>query len=387
VKSLIVSSRFPWPPYTGDRLRATIWLSALARDGEVSLVAPQGDVPEDAERIRFFSASRSLSRGVRRSAAVVRNGFPLQCLLAAAYDWDAAIDRARREAGPFDVTVVLLSRLHPWVRASLDGRTVLDAVDSLRRNAEEREKAAPPGLRWLWRAEGRRMERVEREAARDYGRVVVVSGEETAELRHAVAVTNGIATSPLNGHARTFDFGFWGRLPYFANADAASWLLNEIWPAIQARRPNATLVIGGAGAPRALREAARRAGVTLVSPIDDVAAFARTIRVALMPLRYGSGQSNKVLEAAEAGCAIVATPEAMRGLAPLARHARVERSAEELARAAVELAEDDHERGALTARLRETVERDYSRATTMDKLAAIAEETARFEVRGSNEEF
>jgi hypothetical protein len=65
----------------------------------------------------------------------------------------------------------------------------------------------------------------------------------------------------------------------------------------------------------------------------------------------------------------------------------VERSAEALARAAVELVEGDGEREARAARLRETVEREYSRAATMDKLAAIAEETARFEVRGSNEEF
>src|SRR5262249_36194835 len=155
-------------------------------------------------------------------------------------------------------------------------------------------------------------------------RTVVVSDEETPDLGGAVAVTNGIPAAPLGEQTRAFDFGFWGRFPYFANADAVQWLLDEIWPAIRARHPEATLVLGGAGASSALRAKARRQGVTLVSPIDDVAAFARNIKVALMPLRYGSGQSNKVLEAAEGGCAIVGTLQAFRGLASLAAHAVVE---------------------------------------------------------------
>jgi hypothetical protein len=29
VRVLVVASRFPWPPITGDRLRTTLWLEAL----------------------------------------------------------------------------------------------------------------------------------------------------------------------------------------------------------------------------------------------------------------------------------------------------------------------------------------------------------------------
>jgi len=216
------------------------------------------------------------------------------------------------------------------------------------------------------------MARLELEAARRYERIVVVSEEEAADFGEAVAVTMGVATAPLDGGPRAFDLGFWGRLPYFANADAAGWLLDEIWPAIRALHPAATLIIGGAGASRALRDAAKREGVTLLSPIEDVASFARNIRVALMPVRYGSGQSCKVLEAAEAGCAIVGTPEALRGLAPLAQHARIGRSAGELARAAVDLIADEEGRASLAGRLRTIVETEYSRSATLDRLAAIA---------------
>ena len=38
MRVVVASSRFPWPPYTGDRLRTTVWLEALSRDHEVTLV-------------------------------------------------------------------------------------------------------------------------------------------------------------------------------------------------------------------------------------------------------------------------------------------------------------------------------------------------------------
>ena len=372
MKALIITSRFPWPSYTGDRLRAAMWLMALARGADVAVVAPPGTVPDGLPRFGFFAARRSVRRFVQGTLPLLRDGLPLQCLLTAPYDWRAAISRARHEAGPFDVTIVILSRVHPWVEKTLEGPTVLDAVDSLRRSAEERANAATPLMRWFWRREVRLMARLEREAARRYGQVVVVSEDERADFGEAVAVPNGISVKPLDDTPRGYDFGFWGRLAYFAYADAVDWLLDEIWPAIHALRPEATLIIGGADAPRSLIEAARRRGVTLISPVDDIGAFARDIRVALMPLRYGSGQSNKILEAAEAGCAIVGTPQAFRGLAPLAQHARIDTSAAGLARAAVDLLLDGDRRASQAARLRDVVAGTYARSATLDRLSAIA---------------
>jgi hypothetical protein len=371
MNSLVIAPRFPWPSHTGDRLRASIWIDALAGRGDVALVAPNGTIRSDVPA-RFYVARSSVRRAIRGTIALLREHLPLQCLLAAPYDFPRAIADARREMGPFDVTIVLLSRTHPWVRESLEGRTILDAVDSLRRSAGERRKAASPLFRCLWKIEERRMARLENELARTYGKVVVVSDEETAEFGGAVAVTIGVQARPLGNEARAYDFGFWGRLPYFANADAAAWLLGEIWPAIRALHPSATMIIGGAEASRALRNDARRGGVTLVSPVGDMAAFARNIRVALMPLRYGSGQSTKVLEAAEAGCAIVGSPTALRGLGELAPHARIESSTSGFARAAVDLLTDPDARARMSARLRDAIVTHYERSFAIGRLSAIA---------------
>ena len=328
----------------------------------MALVSPEGVVPPDAPRFRFYPAARSFARGFAASFRILA-GAPFHSLLAAPYDWPAAIERARRDLGSFDATVVLLSRLDPWVRASLPhGLHILDAIDSLRRNMEERSREASALTRWLWRAEGKRVGRAEADAVRFYDRKVVVSEEDYGELE-AVAISNGVEIAPLGDAPRQFDFAFWGRLAYFANTDAATWLIREIWPLIRAQRPDATLLIGGADAPAAIRAAHGRDGISVQSPVDDVSLLTRNVKVALFPVRFGTGQSNKVLEAAEGGCAIVATKHAMRGLDALTPYASIADDASGLAHAAVAAVPNDA--------LRIAVEAHYSRTATLGRLRNV----------------
>jgi glycosyltransferase involved in cell wall biosynthesis len=375
MNTLVIASRFPWPSFTGDRMRASIWLAALAPHGQVALVAPQGEVPKHAPAIRYFPARRSVARGIRGAVTIVRKGLPVQSLMAAPFAWDAAIDKACQEAGPFDATVVILSRVDPWVRAAIGkgGLRILDSIDSLRRNADERASAASLPMRLFWRAEERRLARLERELPAAYDHVVVVSEAETGEFGGgAMAIENSVPMLPLDPAApRRYDFGYWGRLAYFANADAARWLLEEIIPAIRERHPSATFVIGGADAPASIKQAAERAAVDLQSPIANVAELARNVRVAIVPTRYGSGQSSKLLEAGEAGCAIVASPEALRGLPRIAPHAAVAADSTSIAAAAVALLRDEPRRQAMAAALRHAVEGHHSRAGVLAAMAAV----------------
>lgn len=370
----MIASRFPWPAYSGDRMRASSWLAALAPHARVALVAPAGIVPSGVAPFDFYPAQRSFIRGLRSAFSILRNGLPVQSLLAAPYEWDRAIAAAKHDLGDFDTTIVILARTDPWLRGSLDGGVkILDAIDSLRRNAAERANAASIPMRSFWRQEERRLARAEKDVATFYDHIIVVSDEETSDLgAHAVAIGNGVPIAPLAIDApRRFDFGFWGRLKYFANADAAMWLIDEIWPAILARNPSATCIIAGADAPPPIRRAAERRGIAFLSPVHDVAALARSVRVALLPIRYGSGQSNKVVEAGEAGCAIVATREALRGLAPLAPHVRFAHDAPSFADAALALLAPQA-RDAAGSGLRRITTAMYSRSRIYEEMAHIA---------------
>ena len=90
-KVLLVSSRFPWPPVTGDRGRVVAWLEALAPRANVTLVAPDGRVPAAVPPFRFVTAHRSAVRLAAAAWRTATGGLPVTALLAAGYDWPGAL--------------------------------------------------------------------------------------------------------------------------------------------------------------------------------------------------------------------------------------------------------------------------------------------------------
>jgi len=355
-----------------------MWVEALAGVAEVTLVTASvwGRRPrrpggaEAAPHLDIVvAASAPLQLGFRGVEAL-RRGLPLHTLMAAGHDWRGAIERA----GSFDAAVVVLSRLDPWVGPLPAAWTVLDAIDSLAHSTEERARESSSLIAGrFWRSEARKMAALERDAGARYDRVLVVNGDESPWFgSRAVAVPIGVPIRPADlDRPRRYDFGFWGRLAYFANREAALHLANDIWPRIRAALPSASLVIAGADAPRDVRHLNGRNGITVESPASDIAQLAREVRVGLFPIHFGTGQLTKILEAAEAGCVIVASPRAMRGLDPLRKHVIVADEVPELAAAAIDLWRDSARARALGSAVRDAVERNFAREDMKRRLVSM----------------
>jgi glycosyltransferase involved in cell wall biosynthesis len=354
-----------------------MWVDALEGVADVTLIVPGISVWGGRSRRPAPAGLPALDVALARPAipnliSALRRGLPLHTLMAATRDWRGAIARA----GSFDAAVVVLSRLDPWVGKLPAPWTVLDAIDSLAHSMEERSREASALVRPFWQREARAMAVLERDAARRYDRVLVVNGDESPWFEgRAIASPIGVTIRPADlDRPRRYDFGFWGRLAYFANREAALHLANDVWPRIRAVLPSASLVIAGADAPREIRHLNGRNGITVLSPTPDITELARDIRIGLFPIHFGTGQLTKILEAAEAGCAIVASARAMRGLAPLQPHAMVRDGAGEIASAAVELHADPSRAGTLAHGVREAVENNFSRVEMKKKLVAIVRE-------------
>jgi len=361
VRVLLITSRCPWPPYTGDRLRATLWIEAL-REVELVVAAPPGcgsSVP----------VPRAPWTALRAASRIAREQLPLHTFLGAR-DWRAAL----ASAGSFDTAIVLLTRTDPWAfQAAPARRWILDAIDSAAVGMAERAGAARGPARLFWRSEARKAERLERDAAGRYDSIVTVTPVESERFgTKGVVLPIGIAVSELGDAPRTIDFGYWGRLAYFANEEAVRSIVTRIWPRIRQQKPGATLFLGGAEAPSWIRALHGRDGITVESPMNEREAALRRIRVALLPVAFGSGQSLKTLEAAEAGCAIAGTALAFRGCEELAGAAVIEDDPDRLADRALALLADEDARAYSASELRNRVSTFYSRQTTLAQMARLA---------------
>ena len=177
--------------------------------------------------------------------------------------------------------------------------------------------AGAPRVRRLWEADARRAEALERRITSQYDLTVVVSDEDAACLDGRVAVVpNGVdlerfQPTPLPPDPRLI---FSGSFNYEPNIDGATWLCEEILPSIRERIPEATAVIVGREPDERVRRLERIPGVETHFDVPDIRPFLENSRVAMVPLRQGSGTRLKGLEAMAAGRPIVGTPVGLEGL-------------------------------------------------------------------------
>lgn len=188
----------------------------------------------------------------------------------------------------------------------------------------------------------------ERRVARRADTVLCVSDHDVAHFAGLGAATllvpNGVdedlfSIGPPAGRARVL---FFGRLDYAPNDHGLRRFLAEVWPAVAAARPDATLRVVGAGlgeqAAAATSQAPRAEAVGLV---PDIRAELAACDVVAVPIWQGGGTRLKVLEALGAGRVVAGTPLGVSGLGVRGgEHAAVAEQPAELAAAMVGLLAD-----------------------------------------------
>jgi glycosyltransferase involved in cell wall biosynthesis len=132
-----------------------------------------------------------------------------------------------------------------------------------------------------------------------------------------------------------------GKMSYHANVSMALFLVNEVMPIVWANRPDVQVLIVGKDPPASVRSLAQNPAVTVTGTVDDIRPYLQKASVAVVPLLYGAGVQNKVLEAMACGIPVVATSQAVQSLgAVVDRDILLGDSPEELARQILGLVKD-----------------------------------------------
>ena len=107
---------------------------------------------------------------------------------------------------------------------------------------------------------------------------------------------------------------FSGKMSYHANISMAKYLVEEIMPRIWKLRPAARLYIVGKDPAPAIKKMTRNPLITVTGTVDDIRPFLWRATVSVVPLLYGAGIQNKILEAMAAGTPVVTTCHALSAL-------------------------------------------------------------------------
>jgi glycosyltransferase involved in cell wall biosynthesis len=302
---------------------------------EVSLLVPRSESPGSAppselefQVERYSTRRREAFQGVLGAAI---RGLPLQTGLFHHRD----LSRRVRELAPrSDVVILQLTRLADYADDIGDTPFLVDFIDSLALNFEQRAKFDSVWRRPILRFEARRLLAAEADLlGRSVGGLIVSERDRDWLVEHVPRpVADGLAVVPLvntnrplprehepiptDGGHRIGRLVFTGNLGYFVNDDAIRWFLGEVWPDLHRARPEIVFTIAGARPRRRLRRlvASAGSGVELLDSPPDLAPFLAAANVSLAPMRAGSGVPVKILEAWAGGIPVVASSWAAAGV-------------------------------------------------------------------------
>ncbi len=174
------------------------------------------------------------------------------------------------------------------------------------------------------RVQRRKFERFERRMFALADRTIAVSSsdariaEQQFGARDVAIVDNGVDVAHFHPDGSTRDphrVLFLGSLDWRPNLDAATQLLDHIFPEVLAQEPRARLSLVGRKPPRWLvKRAAESPRVELIADVPDVRPYLRACGTMTVPLRIGGGSRLKIIEALAAECPVISTSIGAEGL-------------------------------------------------------------------------
>lgn len=268
--------------------------------------------------------------------------------------------RARRGG----LVVLQHAGLAPLVEACAGPRTVLELHnDAVERSRQQAAVAPHWRHRLLWQADARRAARTLRRPLALADALVCTSDDDASRLPPgAWVVPNGVdldrfGPTPVPAGPRIC---FTATLHYEPNVDGARWFVDAVLPRIRSAVPLAAFELVGRTPIPEVEALLAEPGVTGAFDVPDVRPHLAAARVAVVPVRVGTGTRLKALEAMAAGRPVVGTTVGLEGLGIEAgRHALVADDAESFAAAVVRLLDDDDLASSIATAARAFVEDVY----------------------------
>jgi sugar transferase (PEP-CTERM/EpsH1 system associated) len=341
---LLLTHRIPFPPNSGDRIRAYHIIEFLSKYSQIYLgtVSDESWGQDQVDTLSKYcqkvcvSRLQSPSRWLR---AIAGFGLGRSVTQGAFYSRDLSkqIDQWSSEF-QFDAAMIYCSSMWPYTSylKTPPRRTVVDLVDVDSQKWRDYEEVARWPKKWVYRQEANRIGQLEKTIAQHAHAVTVVSRDEAdlfARLHpglRATPIGNGVDYKYFKPPSDRSDLAqssgnlagelklvFVGVLDYLPNIQGLEWFCNQVLPLLHASMPQVSLSIVGRRPTKEVQSLEDRPGVRLVGEVPDVRPYVNEAHIAIAPLQIARGVQNKVLEALACGKPVVATEHAATGIETL----------------------------------------------------------------------
>ena len=330
MKILIITTRVPYPPYKGDKLKIFNIARQLAKKNSVTIVTflrnrnQIKDVEElKKHNIKVIYEKISLLESCFNIIEAIFREIPFQVAWYKSKKMHKKIKDLITK-GNYDVAYFHLIRSAQYLVNNNENSVlqVVDFTDAVSLYLDRFTKIERnPIKKILLGIEKKRVEKYEKIAERF--NIVFICSEVDREyllnrsinanikiLRNGVDVDNFKIENVQKEKNRII---FTGNMPYYANYDAAIYFAKDIFPKVLKQIPDAKFFIVGQNPPRRIK-ALSSENVIVTGYVEDLRKEYLKSCVNVAPMRFGAGTLNKILEAIVLRVPIVATSVAVEGL-------------------------------------------------------------------------
>jgi len=329
-------------PYVPNLIRTRSYnlinqLAALGHEVAVFTVGSSEGDRMDAQSLKGHGRevhyfTQAVWRSLLNSAAALPSRKPLQSV----YSWQPAMARqiaqhvSRNEFDIVHIEHLRGSRFGLFLKSRMPGMPVVwDSVDCISHLFQQAGKQSRSFFgKFVTRLELSRTRRAEGDLACRFDHTLVTAPTDRNALLGLVppeqkpskisVLPNGVdleyfhPSAAIQREPETIIFS--GKMSYHANISMAKYLVDEIMPRIWKVRPAARLCIVGKDPAPAIKNMTRNPLVTVTGTVDDIRPFLWRATVSVVPLLYGAGIQNKILEAMATGTPVVTTCQALSAL-------------------------------------------------------------------------
>jgi hypothetical protein len=319
VRCLLVTKEFSATPTSGGTLRTLALLDQLASNYETTVVSPDAVLTQGpGEPLVELFRTAGPADPVRDLKTMPR----YRSISGARTAGARLLDNLERGAsGHYDVAIVdhtCLAGLADDVAIGCDQLVVSMHNIESDLMAQRSAAATSAKARVAMRAEITLLRRLEAHVAARYP-VMVCTEADAVKLpgqQVAIVCRNGVFAGPVapTGHRPPFSMVFSGALDWEPNISGLAWFVEQAWPLVRARIPEANVTIAGRNPGPAVIEACAAEGITLLANPPVMATVLDAHVLGIVPLLSGGGSRIKILEYLAAGIDIVSTDVGASGL-------------------------------------------------------------------------
>lgn len=360
MRILMLTPYLPFPLLSGGQIRTYNLLKKLSQKHEITLFAL---IKEDSER-QYISELERYCHKVqvfKRSKKpftlrnILKTAFSSYPFLVIRNHVSQTITAVEQELATADYDLIHAETFYmmPHLpKTNVPTILVEQTIESLGYESFAR-KVSFPGLKTLLSVDIAKIKKWERYYWEACTKLIVMSEEDRQYLSDQVSnpakievVSNGVDTEwfaqkhkNLPKHPTVLSVGTFKWLP---NVEAVTFLVEQVWPLIKSKMPDAKLwIVGNAPTSQVFQYQALDSSITVTGGIPDIRDAFNGAQVLAAPVFSGKGTRYKILEAMASKTPIVATPTAVEGLGVKHRqHVLLAKTPQSMAQAITALLQD-----------------------------------------------